>query len=211
VITADRELHPIDDLGVRDAFMQAFRLRGIVPEDALYFSEDALSWPRVSWSALPPVEGLIFGDPNGLTSAEKDHNADVLRRYARKNARMLGFRPGEFISVPSFHPTFRLAPDGRLRVDMVVEMSQKCEVPFDRNKPELGSFPLRAGVALLIAKPPYLAGKEAAARISYLIQKPFDQTNREERQRQFSLRAGLLEGKDPKRFEINFNLLHGMF
>jgi hypothetical protein len=211
VITADRDLHPSDDMGVRDAFMQAFRLRGIVPEGALYFSEDALCWPQVSSRVLPPIEGLEFGDPNGLTAAEKNRNGGVLREYARKQARTLGFRPNQYISVPSFHPTFRVAPDGSLRVDMVVEMSQTSDVPFDPRRPELGTFPMRGGATMLIAKPPHERGKEAPANVCYLIQKRLDQTRREERQRRFSLREGLLEGTDPKRFQLDFNMLHGGF
>ena len=212
VITADRDLHPIDEAGVRDAFMQAFRLRGIVPDSAQYFSEESLCWPQVPVGHLPAVEGLIFGDPNGLTNAEKDHNGDLLRAYARQNAGKLGFRPDLFISVPSFHPAFRIAPDGSLRVDMVVEMSQKYEAPFDPAKPEMGTFPMRGGVTMLIAKPPLDRGNAASGEVRYLIQKRLDRIQgkqREERQRQFSQRAGLQDGKDPRRFALDFNMLHG--
>ena len=212
VITADRERHPIDKVGVRDAFMQAFRLRGILPDDAQYFSEESLAWPQVPGGELPPVEGLVFGDPNGLTRSEKDQNGDVLRAYARKNADKLGFRPDLFISVPSFHPAFRIAPDGSLRIDMVVEMSQKYEAPFDPGKLELGTFPMRGGVTLLIAKPPLKDGQAPAGEIRYLIGKRLDGDDgalREKRQRLFSQREGLLEGNDPKRFQLDFNMLHG--
>jgi hypothetical protein len=104
VMTADRDLHPTDKDGVRDAFMQAFRLRGIVPNDAEFFSEDALCWPQVPSGCLPPVKvtiewprgsknrkemGLIFGDPNGLT--REGHNRRCvarLRQEARSPARL---------------------------------------------------------------------------------------------------------------------------
>jgi hypothetical protein len=212
VITADRDLHPSDEVGVRDAFMQAFRLRGIVPEDAQYFSEESLCWPQVPKGLLPAVEGLIFGDPNGLTREEKDQNGRVLRAYAIKHAELLGFRPGLTISVPSFHPAFRLTPDGSLRIDMVVEMSQRYDAPFDKRNPELGSFPMRGGATLLIAKPPLENGSYAAGQICYLIQKRLDGeigTQREERQRRFSQREGLADGNDPRRFQLDFNMLHG--
>jgi hypothetical protein len=227
VMTADRDLHPTDKDGVRDAFMQAFRLRGIVPRDAEFFSEDSLCWPPVPQGCLPPVKalieypeksgkmvemGLIFGDPNGLTKEEKDINGDVLRAYAKKHAALLGFRPGPDIAVPSFHPMFRLAPDGSLRIDMVVNMLQKYDAPFDPKKPELGTFPVRGGATLLIAKPPLEADDYPPAEIHYLIQKRVDSEHggeREERQRRFSLREGLLEGNDEDRFLIDFNLLHG--
>lgn len=212
LITAHRDFYPDDKEGVRDSFMQAFRLRGIVPTDAQYFSEESLCWPQVPADWLPPVDELVFGDPNGLTRAEKDKNGELLRGYARKNWERLGFRPDLFISVPSFHPAFRVAPDGSLRVDMVVEMSQKYDAPFDPNKSDLGFFPMRGGATLLIAKPPIEDGKAAPGEIRYLIQKKLDggqSTLREERQRRFSLREGLLNGEDPKRFQLDFNALHG--
>ena len=207
-------MHPKDELGVRDAFMQAFRLRGIVPEDAQYFSEESLCWPRVPKGRLPAVDGLVFGDPNGLTRAEKDQNGAVLRAYAQQNAELLGFRQGDFISVPSFHPAFRIAPDGSLQINMVVEMSQCYEAPFDTKRPEMGSFPMRGGVTLLISKPQLENGAYGAGEICYLIQKRLDGevgAQREERQRRFSHREGLAEGNDPKRFQLDFNMLHGSF
>ena len=212
VITADRAYRPTDEAGVRDAFMQAFRLRGIVPDDAQFFSEESLCWPPVPPGRLPPVNGLIFGDPNGLTGDESNQNGVLLRAYAKTNAVKLGFRPDLFISVPSFHPTFRVAPDGRPRIDMVVEMSQKYDAPFDPKKPEMGTFPMHGGATLLISKPSLLDGKYGPGVIRYLIQKRLDGKQgrqREERLRDFSMRAGLVEGKDPKRFQLDFNMLHG--
>lgn len=214
LITADRDNHPSDELGVRDAFMQAFRLRGILPEDAQYFSEESLCWSPVPPGELPLFEGLIFGDPNGLTREEKDWNGNLLRGYAIQNASKLGFRAGSFISVPSFHPAFRLAPDGSLRIDMVVEMAQATEVPYDPKEPDLGTFPMRSGSTLLISKPERKDGKYGPGQIRYLIRKRLDGPHGERRklrQRSFNLSEGLLEGNDPKRFEIDFNMLHGGF
>ena len=214
MITADRDNHPSDPLGVRDALMQAFRLRGILPEDAQYFSEESLCWSPVPPNQLPDVEGLIFGDPNGLTRAEKDHNGDVLRKYAQDNAVKLGFRPGKFISVPSFHPAFRLTPDGTMRVDMVVEMAQTADIPYDPKKPELRTFPMRSGSTLLISKPPLIDGNYGPGQLRYLIRKRIDGPygeRRQRRQRNFNLREGLLHGNNPKRFQIDFNMLHSGF
>ncbi|HKP35296.1 MAG TPA: hypothetical protein VJT71_00455 [Pyrinomonadaceae bacterium] len=211
LITADRDNHPADPLGIRDALMQAFRLRGVLPEDAQYFSEDSLCWSPMPAGNLPDFEGLIFGDPNGLTRKEKDHNGELLRKYAQDNAIKLGFRPGEFISVPSFHPAFRLMPDGSMRIDMVVEMAQKIMLPYDPKRPELGEFPMRSGSTLLITKPPIKDGVYGAGQLRYLIRKRFDGwygERRQRRQRDFNLREGLLEGNDPKRFELDFNMLH---
>jgi hypothetical protein len=211
LITADRDNHPSDPLGVRDALMQAFRLRGILPDDAQYFSEESLSWSPMEPGKLPDFEGLVFGDPNGLTRGERDHNGALLRQYAQDNAETLGFHPGEFISVPSFHPAFRVMPDGGMRIDMVVEMAQKMNIPYDPKNPGLGTFPMRSGSTLLITKPPLKDGNYGPGRIRYLIRRKLDGPygeRRQKRQRDFNLRNGLLEGNDDKRFQIDFNMLH---
>lgn len=214
LITADRDNHPSDPLGVRDALMQAFRLRGILPEDAQYFAEESLCWSPVPPGELPDFEGLTFGDPNGLTRAEKDHDGEILRKYAQDNAIKLGFTPGKYISVPSFHPAFRLTPDGSMRVDMVVEMAQTADIPYDPRRPSLGTFPMRSGSTLLISKPPLKDGVYGPGQLRYLIRKrlggPYGE-KRQRRQRSFLLNEGLLEGNDPKRFELNFNMLHSGF
>jgi hypothetical protein len=216
LITSDRDNHPADALGIRDALMQAFRLRGILPDDAQYFSEESVSWSPVKAGELPEFEDLIFGDPNGLTRDEKNHNGKVLREYARKNAIRLGFNPDpeRTISVPSFHPAFRLTPDGSMRIDMIVEMAQRADIPYDPKNPQLGTFPMRCGSTLLITKPPLEDGKYGPGQIRYIIRKRLDGPNgerRKRRQRNFSLSEGLLEGKDPKRFELDFNMLHSGF
>jgi hypothetical protein len=213
LITADRDNHPADPLGVRDAFMQAFRLRGILPEDAQYFAEDSLCWSPVPPDEFPPVTDLKFGDPNGLTREEKDHNGKVLRKYARDNADKLGFildNPNA-ITVPSFHPAARFTPDGRMRIDMIVEMAQQSDIYFDLKRPELGTFPMRAGATLLITKPPLKNGNSQDGVLRYLIRKRLDRKSgekRQKRQRDFHLREGLLEGNDKSRFQMNFNMLH---
>ena len=214
LITADRDNHPADPLGVRDAFMQAFRLRGILPEDAQYFSEESLCWSPVPPGELPDFGGLIFGDPNGLTREEKNFNGDLLRKYAQANAEKLGFRPGKYISVPSLHPASRFTPDGRMRVDMVVEMAQQEDIFYDPKKQNLGTFPMRSGSTLLITKPQLKDGKYGPGQLRYLIRKrltgPYGE-RRQRRQRSFNLREGLLEGTGDKRFQIDFNMLHSGF
>ncbi len=214
LITADRDNHPADPLGIRDALMQAFRLRGILPDNAQYFSEESLCWSPVPSGVFDDFKKLIFGDPNGLTRKEKDHNGELLRRYAMANAKSLGFSRKTPISVPSFHPAFRLAPDGSMRIDMVVEMVQTADVYYDDDKPELGTFPMRCGSTLLITKPPLKSGEYGDGQLRYLIRKRLDGPNgerRKRRQRNFHLQEGMLEGNDPKRFEIDFNMLHSGF
>ena len=213
VLTADLDLHPDDPDGVRDAFMQAFRLRGIVADDVASFSEASLFWPKVKKGALE-VKGLVFGDPNGLTTAEKNKNGRVLRAFAKKNAAVLGFRPGpKPIDAPSFHPMFHTGQDGRLFVTMVVELVQTVETPFGNTNP--GTFPMRNGVTLLIAQDPPDGNVRPPPRVRFVIQKLWSQA-REDRVRNYYLSTGRVpddrRGKgskpDRSRFQINFGLLH---
>lgn len=214
VLTADLDFHPDDPDGVRDAFMQAFRLRGIVADEAASFSEESLFWPKVKVQPKPlEVGGLVFGDPNGLTTSEKNDNGKVLSEFANKNATLLGFKPEQgAIKAPSFHPMFHTGQDGRLYVNMVVELVQTADTPFGDTTP--GTFPMRNGVTLLIAQDPPIGDLRPAPRVRFVIQKLWSQA-REDRVRNYYLSTGQVPddtgdsgSKDGKRFQINFGLLH---
>jgi hypothetical protein len=244
LITANFDLHPIDGKGVRDALMQAFRVRGIYPENASFFSEDALCWPRLpKWEgpgkdpdALPPVQALIkhpatgkeemtsltFGSANGLTSDEMDINGAVLRQYALDNAALLGFDTDPALPEecrpysPSFHPVFRVGPDGAMRTDMVVELVQTKKAPFDVGGLNVGSFPMRGGVTLIIAAPEVRGKKRGLPEVRFAIGKCLRGKKgdlREARQRDYYMSLGLLNGPtdDSNHFQANFGLLHQGF
>ena len=214
VLTADLDFHPDDPDGVRDAFMQAFRLRGIVADGAAAFSEDSLFWPKVQRGKLE-VKGLVFGNPNGLTTTEKNTNGRVLRAFANNNAALLGFRPSpKPIEAPSFHPMFHTGQDGQLFVNMVVELVQTVDTPFGDTNP--GTFPMRNGVTLLIAQDPPDGDVRPAPRVRFVIQKLWSQA-REDRVRNYYLSTGRVpddkrkggsKRSDHSRFQINFGLLH---
>jgi hypothetical protein len=209
ILTADFDLHPEDDLGMRDALLQSFRLRGIVPEGADFFSEGSACWPRAS-EKLPPVVGLDFGDPNGLTSEQKNKVGPILKQYVAKNARQLGFRAGVPVLVPSFHPVFRINPDGSLRTDMIVEAVQTIQQEAIKGAPQFGRFPVRGGASLIIRRP--VAGEPGVdsneARVRYVISKHLSE-ERAARQRRFGEHLGLASRDDANRFQVNFALVHG--
>jgi hypothetical protein len=208
VITAHFDIDPLDPDSVRDAFMEAFRLRGIVPEGAVSLSEDALCWPKVDQDALPGVSGLVFGDPNGLTRSEQDTNGKILRDYARANAQDLGFDLAHGpIDAPSFHPIFFRRSDGRTDVDMIVELVQTQEHSFSEAAGR-GTFPMRNGVILSIWQMPIAGGKRPDPRIRIAIPKHFSK-GRRDRQEALYCANGLAQGSDSARFRINFALLHG--
>jgi hypothetical protein len=216
VITSDFDLHPADDVGLRDAFMQAFRVRGIVPEGSAFFSDVAIAWPKAD-PELPPVDGLVFGDPNGLTDAQKDACRSVLQEYVDNHRKDLGFADGIDIDIPSFHPVFRINQDGSLRTDMVVETIQTRDVASDAQNPGRGKFPLLGGATLIITKPSLSElrkGQVDYGKVHYIIAKHLDGAageQRIERQRANIARLGLMDGDDPTRFQIDFALTHRGF
>lgn len=217
LITVSTDLRPDDDQRMRLALMQAFRVRGIYPTDASFFSEGALCWPRVpEWTrapepdALPPVtaivkhpatgvlddHALVFGIPNTLTREQQDLNGAILREYAWVNAKRLGFDARPSLAehdrpfAPSFHQVFRQAPNGRTQVDMVVELVQTRRVPFDTAYPEAGSFPMRGGVTLIVSAPGRDAtGHRTLPTVRYAIGKKLDGPQAQEREQRQRLHA----------------------
>jgi hypothetical protein len=215
LITADKDLFPSDEYGVRNAIMQAFRLRGILPEDAQFFSEDALCWPEVRERGLPTVDGLEYGDPNGLTHDEQRTNAKILNEYARRNARALGFQLDTAISAHSFHPMFRTDEDGSLKIDMVVELIQTRSTGVDASELGFGMVPMRAGLTMMISQQPLRAGQRPPPIVRFAIPKHMS-PEREERQWAAIAAQGRPDYPHGVRqaadgaLHLNFGLIHGV-
>jgi hypothetical protein len=230
LITVSLDFRLDDDRGVRQALMQAFRVRGIYPESARFFSEEALSWSQpLTDDALPPVVAqvahpetgrvddyeLVFGHADGLARSEQDLNGAILREYASRNAALLGFDASPGADRPeaaSFHQVFRVTADGRLRIDMVVELIQTRWVPFDPQFPHAGSFPLRGGVTLIVAAPQREVRGYGPPRVRFRIPKPIT-ASREKQQRAYAMSMGLMNGDtdDARHFQANFALVHQGF
>ena len=196
--------------------MEAFRLRGIYSKSASYYSEDALCWPTDC--DLPPIPDLVFGGPNGLTTEEKNHNGDVLRIWANKNRAALGLDRRLAAHVPSFHSVFRTKKNGRLRVEMVVEVIQGRLADLDSAVPGAGSFPFRGGVTLIVEAPELVTDATGMAhalppRVRFAIGRSLvgpESQEREQSQRAFTIAQGLANGnlQDPAHFQANFGLVH---
>ena len=197
--------------------MEAFRLRGIYPDGATSFSEESLFWPKVERGKLPPVNGLVFGDPNGLTKREGSKRR-CPSRLRQSECRSLGFDPNAGpISAPSFHPMFHPSRDGSLFVNMVVELVQTVRVSLDGDGS--GTFPLRNGATLLISQDPCQDDVRPDPRIRFVIMKQHT-SEREERTRNFFFATGRAVSKaidddptlppdhDDARFQLDFGLLH---
>ena len=200
LITADRDFYPDDTDGIRDALMEGFRLRGIVADDAASYSEASLCWPELDPERLT-IPGLVFGDPNGLTHDEKNVNGEKLRDWVAAHRGRLGFREDETVDVPSFHPTFRVAQDGTLKIEMIVELIQT------HKDDGIGGIPLRSGVTLIVAKPAVSVGVRGAPYVRFAIRKGMDKAA-ESRARASIATSPTVKGPDGSP-RINFALIHG--
>lgn len=221
LVTSDLDVHPSDPDGLRDALMQAFRVRGIVPDGAEYFSESAIAWPRAE---LPPVFELGTIAAAGLTNDEKDRIGNVLRAYVGTQwtkprrgrpslAAALKLDKDQIPHVVSFHPATRVLDDGSTRTDLVVELVQELSIQFDASGSS--TFPLRGGATLIITLPSTRErdraeglGYPCGAEVRYAIPKTVDDA-RARRQRVHYQRLGLDRGSDPGRFAIDFAATHG--
>ncbi len=143
----------------------------------------------------------------------------MLRDWANKNRAALGLDPKLSLTVPSFHPVFRTKDNGRLRVEMVVEVIQSRQADFDPAVPEAGSFPFRGGVTLIIDAPELTGGHGPVdadplkPKVRFAIGKGMTSPSsklREEKQRSFAMSLGMATGDttDPAHFQANFGLVH---
>src|SRR5262249_6313480 len=108
VMTAETDFDPDDSEGIRDAWMQAFRRRAILPDDAPFFSEEALCWPDRGRDLQ--VKGLPFGGPLGLSYLERRQTANALKRFIDQDDHKarLDLDPRADYRIPSFHPLYRM-------------------------------------------------------------------------------------------------------
>jgi hypothetical protein len=194
LITADSDLLPDDTLGYRGEIIKAFRLRGIIPENVSSYSEEALRWcsPDVSGRPVPPCKGLVYdameaeaNEDVEKAARQSKSNAVILTKYAKENARALGliYTPGQEpnINAFSFHPIHRIAPDGRLVVDFVVEFLQKKMERLDPKDPKSPQVEFRGGSTVIFNR---------AGEVRYSIEKSIGNPSRLEAQREFHLQTG---------------------
>lgn len=100
------------------------------------------------------------------TESGEDYEVDVnrdlaqeLHQYAEANAPALGLDRRLPIQVRGFHPVFRVAPNGRLQIELVAQFVQ-----VDRTKStQLGGIPFRGGCTLVAS---------SNGRCRYLVSKP---------------------------------------
>lgn len=219
LVTSDRELVPDDPNNYRAAFIDAFRLRGIVPDGVASYSEEALVWcpPEVLHGEAPVCEGLSFDlfrrRDDASYKKQQSQNARVLQSFAKANAEAFGLSPELPIQARNFHFVHRVGPDGQLLFDVVAEFMQKREVPVDPEDPTGPAFTFRGGSTVIIA-----SDGKARYSIQKSIGDPNDDENNERLQAQRAYMASLEAGvpfalaagrrSNAKARALNFSRVH---
>jgi hypothetical protein len=166
ICTADRDLYPLDEDGLRAALVEGFRKRGIYPSMVASLADEALSWPDAGDRGLPPIDPEVinalvldtavgFRERRGEDEAAKPHfdpawAAGKLYQYAMANLDRLGLAGPGKIKVDGFHAAFRTGAGGQLRVDVVIRYVQTAPLAVQQQlSPALGGVPLRGGATVV--------------------------------------------------------------
>jgi hypothetical protein len=249
LVTADVELVATDEFGQRNLVIEAFRQRGIYPENVISLAEESLQWEpadpkippvpflrmneflqymlfNVEWFSRPAlrredaIESVEAAVGQRLTSqssegAELEFTRSIARglhAYAKANATKLRLDPALPIEVSGFHLSFRVAPSGRLVVELVSQFAQKDKT----RKEELGGIPFRGGTTLITdaqGQPRYVISKPLhSARLTGTIKR--EAKERLHRQRAFLDRLDQLDPAVPymdeehyrRRMQLRMNL-----
>jgi hypothetical protein len=210
LVTADYELNPADENGLRSAMIEAFRVRGIYPDSVVSLAEESLIWEepdtelrldpkKIQWAneiyrastafSLTPINGV-----SKIKESTTDNGDQILKEVIKKKPDWGGFNsydegtkkpellsglhsfavenalalnldpsPGRKIHVSGFHTIFRVAQNGQLLTELVVQFTQKDESEMNK----MGGIPLRGGTTIV-------AGTDG--RIRYIISKPLPST-----------------------------------
>jgi hypothetical protein len=188
IVTADRDLYPSDEDGLRGALIEGFRRRGIYPSAVSSLADEALSWPDAADLGLPPIDrdvinALVLDTAVGFRERRGEAQASTTRpvfdpawaaaklhQYALANLQKLGLAGPGKIKVDGFHAAFRHGANGQLRVDVAVRYVHSAPVDVQRKfSAALGGVPLRGGATVVA---------DATGRVRHVITKavPTDPT-----------------------------------
>jgi hypothetical protein len=189
VITADHDLIPDDPWGYREAWADAFREHGILPQGVRALTQDALRWETPD-IPLPDVPELSFGQLEVGDDPAEPAGANALRDQALALARLVtdtryrrtfGFARdgdeelgGDRVDVPcveSIRTSRRVGPDGQIVFDLVAEVIQVRRVQPVGTKP---GFDYYGGSTVII---------DPRGQVRYLIRKSVFNATRREAQR----------------------------
>jgi hypothetical protein len=205
VLTAEVDFDPSDSDGICNAWMEAFRRRRLLPDDAAYFSLDSLCWKPFDDSV--EVKGLTFGGPLGLSYPERQPTAQALRTFVDSNRDLLGIAKNLDYVLPSFHPLFHVDATGSIRWDLIVEIVQTRPAARD-------SYPMRGGTTMTISTHGTAGGGGSRDNtfLRYAIAKPIgDEAGqyRADRQTEYLQQMGVRPGGSASGLRLNFARIHG--
>lgn len=162
LITADCEHLPHDRHGYRQAIVDAFRRRHIVPRGVGSLSEDTLRWQPPWHGAAPRCEGLAFDPIRRVRDPGRNsRNARILHRFADENRAPLGLDRELPINVYSFDCVSRVSPAGDPQFGFVAELVQTRQHELRSGR----TIPVRGGVTLVL---------DPDGDVRYAIGRPLD-------------------------------------
>jgi hypothetical protein len=175
LVTSDREAMAEDELGYRAALINAFRARGIRPQEAISYSEDTLNWGAYQGTKSTDVNPDFARLWKDLLNYENDPGQDSEQKmYERLWGKVdtfaaeLGLSPDHTfpIQAKSINTLQRVRPDGSLQRQIVAELVQRRNaISLDPADAGAGTFTLYGGATLLINR---------QGEVRYSISKPVD-------------------------------------
>jgi len=169
LVTADTDLVPSDDRGLRASMIEAFRIRCVYPENVISLAQESLLWEDRT-GQVPDLPVNLLREQLVLSARAFDRYAPgrdsdddavgpwarALRAWAQENARPLDLVPSLPVELEGFHTVFRVSPDGQLLVELVARFVQTLKGPGDVP-------PLRGGTTIVAS---------SEGRVRYAISKP---------------------------------------
>jgi len=181
LVTADREQFPADEKRQRESTIEAFRRRGIFPDDVYSLAEDSLRWPLVSEAGMrikplpdAPIDELLQDEARTYGAfrrqARTSDSERILRSWkaalttnATVNAKNFLLDPRLPIEAEGFHATHRTLADGQLRIEIVAQFTQKYAPANNAEREALGGLDVRGGTTVVAS---------ADGEVRYVIPKP---------------------------------------
>jgi hypothetical protein len=217
VLTADRDLVPDDPWAYREAWIDAFRRRGIYPRKVDYWAEEELVWqpptlPLAAIGALSFARLQFESEPGRPVSiAEARRQAHALGQVVAQRELLERFGctwpgdpdlQGDEVDPPqieSLRTSRRVGPDGQIVFDLVAEVTQRRRV---RGNP---GFDFYGGCTVII---------DPQGQVRYTILKRVTHNERLACQREFmqseiGRRYWLQNGRQLIPRPQMFRLLHG--
>ena len=232
LVTSDRTLYPRDAGGMRLALVDGFRRRGIYPAGVLSLAEQALAWEDAGgliadslrldemgeW-LLPHMRALSPSFEQDPDRPDLAQTLPILKAFATKYCRELGFVEGVDIRLDGFHPVVHFNEEGSPFVVFVLQLTQALsgDLPSAISRAVSGAErDLRSGTTVVA---------DVHGRIRHVISKPLATADRNGRAGLGQVRLGVISdylydrnyrdrhyafsANQPKRLGIDLAQLHG--